>query len=182
MDLRINPVNREEKKGVAREQAAEIGEQYLDDQYCAQNSNRQQPIQISWQLIARVIIILNSKIVIIMTHPRAGIKRIKNKRIETQWQKLNKIDIPEIDWCDYSKLSPSDPRQRAWKYIFLFGSGYAPPPTTGKRLPMVDDEVQKFQYMDEEMDCPSPPLDPFEKTNPQISVSRGREITPGGEM
>ena len=92
-----------------------------------------------------------------MTNRRAGTKRIKTKRTEIQWRELSKIDIPQIDWCNYINLPPSDPRQRAWKYIFLFGSGHAPPPTTGEKLTM-DDNIQRFQYMDEEVDSPSPPL------------------------
>ena len=76
-----------------------------------------------------------------MSNRRAGTKRIKTKRIEVEWRKLSKIEIPQTNWCDYINLSPSDPRQRAWKYIFLFGSGHVPPPTTGEKL-IMDEEIQ----------------------------------------
>lgn len=66
-----------------------------------------------------------------------------------QWN-LCKINIPDVDWRPYFNLPPSDPRQRAWKYIFLFGTGCMSPTTAGQEVKTKGD-IKIYQQLEEEV-------------------------------
>ena len=90
--------------------------------------------------------------------------------------------MPEIDWQPYTKLVHSDPRRRAWKYIFLFGTGNAPPPMTGTAA-KINKDAETLRRMEEEVERQTSSREPIVHT---ASISKptslGTREKPGGKM